>query len=571
MPALAQPLGLNPWAIYEHPRVAWDPHDGQVEVLDSDARHRVWCAGRRTGKSELGAHVLLPYGLATRQVATEWLRKGKRREYWIVGDEYVTADKEFRTLWALFKHLGVPFDKGSHHANDGKSQSVISLWNGAFYVATQSGKYPENLVGEALHGCLMVEAAKSKPSLWQKHIRPMLNDYEGWSLHTSTPEGDNHFKDKFEYGQDPYKPDWDSWRMPAYMNPYVYTETGRMIAAGKLPRDTPIPPHEWTLDGHVKYMMQQMEDHPGLSAARIAATHRLTINPEIVSLADELSTELFRQEVMADFSIFVGQVFKDYDEEYHVGDLSFNPEWETYACTDYGFTNPSVYLLIQVGPWNEINVLAELYQPELTHEQFADEIIRRRTREGVPYNPPQLRTFYPDPADPEASKVLSDKLHISSSGGTGGELNVRINIIRQWLKQGRIDYDATALSDNNADIWRPRLMIDRSCTNLRREMQAYRYPERKEDAETSRDRFELPLKKDDHAPEALGRFAIGRFGSGELARTAGTRIRRANMGRKAQGRQRYSQTRGPKPVSAMRPTASGYPEWRDEEFRKDYT
>lgn len=565
-------MGLNPWQVYEHPAVDWHPHDGQCKVLDSSARHRVWCAGRRTGKSELGAHVLLPFGLATRQIAKEWLRKGKRREYWIVGDEYVTADKEFRTLWALFKHLGVPFDKGSHHQSDGKSQSVISLWDGAFFVATQSGKYPDNLVGEALHGVLMVEAAKSKASLWQKHVRPMLNDHQGWSLHTSTPEGDNHFKEKFEFGQDPFKPDWESWRMPAYQNPYVYTPTGREIAAGKLHIPlSAIPEEEWTWDSHVKYMMQQREDHPGVSSAKIAAVNGLHIDPEIVALSDELSTELFRQEVMGDFSIFVGQVFKDYDEEYHVGDLSFNPDWETYAATDYGFTNPSVYLLIQVGPWGEINVLAELYQPEMTADQFADEIIRRRTREGVPFNPPQLRTFYPDPADPMSSRTLSDKLKITAQGGTGGELNIRINLIRQFLKQGRLDYSRSGLTDDNAQEWRPRLMIDRSCTHLRREMMAYRYPERREDAETSRDRFELPMKKDDHAPEALGRFAVGRFGPGELTRSANTRVRRANMGRKTNGRATAASRPMNKPLTAMRPTASGYPQWRDEEFRKDYT
>jgi hypothetical protein len=565
-----QTLGLNPWLVYEHPSVAWTPHNGQIQVLDSQARHRVWCAGRRTGKSELGAHALLPIGLATRSVADAWLRKGKRREYWIVGDEYVTADKEFRALWALFRSLGVPFDKGSHHSSDGKSQGVISLWGGAFYVATQSGKYPENLVGEALHGVLMVEAAKSKPSLWQKHIRPMLNDYSGWSLHTSTPEGDNHFKEKFEFGQDPYQPDWESWRMPAYLNPYVYTKTGQQIAMGKLPPDTVIPQEEWTLDSHVKFLMQQLEDHPGQSAAKIAHTYSLQINSEIVSLADELSTELFRQEVMADFSVFIGQVFKEYDEEYHVDDLRFNPEWETYAAMDYGFTNPSVYLLIQVGPWGEINVLAELYQNEMTADTFAEEIKRHRTREGVPFNPPQLRTFYPDPADPMSSRALSDKLHISAAGGTGGELNTRINLIRKFLKQGRIDYDKSYLNDGNAEHWRPRLMIDRSCTNLRREMQAYRYPERKEGAETSRDRFELPLKRDDHAPEALGRFAIGRFGPGELTGSAGTRIKRANVSRKA-GHKQARQTRvsAPKPIGAMTPIPSGYKgidDWRGSKF-----
>jgi hypothetical protein len=546
---LTLPSGLNPWHVYEHPSVAWDPHDGQTQVLDSVARHRVWCAGRRTGKSEMGGHVLLPPALTTKAVASEWLKKGKRREFWIVGDEYVTADKEFRVLWHLIKHLGIPMDRGSHHSADGKNQSILSLWDGAFFVATQSAKYPDNLVGEALCGVLMVEAAKSKPSTWMKYIRPMLNDYRGWSLHTSTPEGKNHFHEKFERGQDPNDPDWESWRMPAWRNPFVY-------------------PQE-TKDTHVKYLLQQMEDNPGASPHLIAMRENLIIDSEILALLSELSLELFKQEVAADFTEFVGQVFKDYDEEYHVGTLKFNPDWETYAAVDYGFTNPNVWLLVQLGPWGEINVLAEVYQPNLTADEFADEIIRRKTREGVPFNPPGLRIFYPDPADPMSSKTLSDKLKITSAGGTGGEVNVRINLIRQSLKKGRIDYAASELTESNSQKWRPQLMIDRSCTGLRNDMLAYRYPERKEDAETSRDRFELPLKKDDHGPEALGRFFMGRFGPGALTASAGTRVRKANITRRAGSRNhaQYPPARG-KPLAAMRPTKSGYPEWRDEEYRK---
>ena len=543
------PMVMDQWHIFNNPNVAWKPHDGQCDVLGSKARHRVWCAGRRTGKSELGGHVLLPEAFATRSVSQEWTKKGKRREFWIVGDEYVTADKEFRVIWNLAKFLGIPFDRGSHHSIDGKDQSVLSLWNNAFMVLTQSAKYPDNLVGEALCGVLMVEAAKAKPSIWMKYIRPMLNDYKGWSLHTSTPEGKNHFHDKYEFGQDPYNLEWASWRMPAWRNPYVYPENTR--------------------DDHVKYMLQQIEDHPGLTAAHLAKVNNLTIDSEIIALADELTVQLFKQEVMADFTEFVGQVFKDYDETYHVGTLQYDPNWLTFAATDYGFTNPNVWLLIQVGPWGEINVLAEVYQPNLTAEQFADEIIKRRTRDGVPLNPPGLRTFYPDPADPMSSRTLSDKLKISAAGGTGGELAIRINLIRQSLRVGRIDYAASALNENNADVWRPRLMIDRSCTGLRSDMLAYRYPEKKEDAETSRDRFELPMKKDDHGPEALGRFMVGYYGAGALTASAGSRVRKAKIGRHASNK-RKERVAQPKPLSAMRPTKSGYPEWRDEELRDAY-
>jgi len=562
------PKLLTQWDIYRHPRVDWLPHESQCLVLESLARHRVWCAGRRTGKSELGGHVLLPPAFSARSLADEWKRKGKRREYWIVGDEYVTADKEFRVIWNLIKYLGIPMDKGSHHSIDGKDQSVISLWDNQFLIITQSAKYPDNLVGEALFGALLVEAAKTKPSIWMKHIRPMLNDNGGWSIHTSTPEGKNHFYDKFEMGQDPEVPDWESWRMPAWRNPYVYTKTGRRNAAEGTTR--PIPDDEITLDADVAFLLQQLEDSPNASPYRIASQHNLHIDDEILALSKELTIELFKQEVSADFTEFVGQVFKDYDEEYHVGTLEFNPNWETYGAADYGFTNPNVWLLIQVGPWMEINVLAEVYQPNLTADQFADEIIRQRTRQGVPLNPPQLRTFYPDPADPMSSKTLSDKLKATAAGGTGGELNIRINLIRQALRKGRLDYAATGLTEDNATRWRPQLMIDRSCTGLRSDMLAYRYPERKEDAETSRDRFELPLKRDDHGPEALGRFFVGRFGPGLLTPSGGTRIRKANVGRHSNAKSQQRSFTMRKPLSAMRPTQSGYPEWKDEEFRRDY-
>ena len=546
---------LDPWMVYESPQVNWDPHNGQIKVLNSHARHKLWCAGRRTGKSELGGHVLLPEAFYTRYVADEWLKKGKRREFWIVGDEYTTAEKEFRVIWHLIESLGMPMDHpGSYYNAEGGSMH-IKLWGGAFQIHAQSAKYPDHLVGEALCGVLMVEAAKTKMSIWQKYIRPMLNDYEGWSLHTSTPEGKNHFYDKYEMGQDPYNTEWESWRMPAWLNPYVYTPTGRLIAAGKLPPDTIIPDHEWTTDADVKFMLQQLEDHPNLSAAQVVAVEKLHIDKEIVDLADDLTLELFKQEIAADFTEFVGQVFKDYDEEYHVSNLTYNPDWQTFGAVDYGFTNPNVWLLVQVGPWGEINVLDEVYEYGLTADAFAAEIIRRRL------NPPGLRLFYPDPADPMSSRTLQDKLRVQSAGGTGGELNIRLNLIRQALRKGRVDYQATELSDSNADTWRPQLMFDRKCTRTRADMMAYRYPEQKEDGETSVPRMELPMKKDDHGPEALGRFMMGFFGAGSLLGSGGTKVRRANMGRHVKPRdvsQHYQ-----KPIPSMRPTATGFPDWRE--------
>jgi hypothetical protein len=533
---------LDPWAIWGHQRVNWRPHQDQINILESRARHRVWCAGRRTGKSDLGGNSLLPEAFYTKSVANDWLKLGKRREFWIVGPEYSDSEKEFRVIYNRLKSLQVPFDRPGTYYDPIGHNMHISLWEGAFQVHAHSAKYPDHLVGEALCGVLMVEAAKAKPSIWHKYIRPMLNDYKGWSMHTSTPEGKNHFFEKYEMGQDPFNSEWESWRVPSWHNPYVHTIR--------------------TVDEHVKFMLDIMVDHPSMSAAKICRQHNLQIDKEIIDLADDLSVEMFKQEIAADFTEFVGQVFKDYDEEYHVGNLEFEPEWQTFAGVDYGYTNPNVWLLIQVGPWGEINILDEVYEPGLTADQFAEEIKRR----GL--NPPQLRIFYPDPADPMSSRTLEDKLRIKASGGTGGELPIRINLIREKLRKGRIDMSQSALSEQNADKWRPQLMIDRKCARLRSDMMAYRYPERKDDKEDSLPRFELPMKKDDHGPEALGRFMIGFFGAGELHGHGGTRVRKGNVSRrhtqKTTQRQDYRSVSPPmKPLSSMITTKSGFPNWKE--------
>lgn len=534
----ARLLGLDKWAIYDWEDELgpiWDPHAGQLLIAESVARHKVASCGRRFGKSDVGGHELFPPAIVAYHNQHEIRRNGKRMEYWIVGPEYSDAEKEFRVLWNLVQRMGMPMDKpGSYNDPVGGSMH-ISLWGGAYQVHCKSSKYPDQLVGERLHGVILAEAAKQKPSVWVKYIRPTLNDFKGWSLHTSTPEGKNHFFEKYELGQNPSFPEWESWRMPAWTNPHVYTETGAAIARGELPKGTPIPENEYTLDNHVSAMQALMRQNPTMSPRELCLLNDLQVNPEIADLAGEMSIESFNQEIGADFTEYVGQVFKDYDENYHVGDLQWEPNWETYGACDYGFSNPNVWLLIQVGPWGEINVYREIYQSGLTDEEFADEIRRREL------NPPQLHTFYPDPEDPSATRVLEEKLGIRARTGTGGELRIRLNLIRVALKRGRTDLRGNLERQRaqsgltyaqQPDLWRPQLMIDRSCMNLRREMEAYRYPEAKDgNVETSVAKYENPLKKDDHAPEALGRFFKGYFGDGNIIdeRAGGASISTAGM------------------------------------------
>lgn len=477
---MAKAISLS--KIYE--AVSYNPHRVQVRVhravADYNARFRVVCAGRRTGKSTLGGHEL------TAEAVKAFYRTDidpfdHRAEFWIVGPEYSDAEKEFRVLWSDLKKLGMEkhFDHPGTYYSPESGRMHLSMYGGKFQVHCKSAKYPDSLVGEALEGVILAEAAKLKPSVWHKFIRPMLADYKGWALFTSTPEGRNWFYDLYRFGQDPEHPDWWSVRMPSWSNDILFP-LGRQ-------------------------------------------------DPEIASMSAGMSTEKFNQEIGADFTEFVGRVFKDFDEEIHVGDYKYNPDWPCYAAVDYGWTNPFVWLLIQIDPLDNVYVIGEHYQSRMTTEENVWEVVKK----GL--CPPRLKRFYPDPAGPSDTAVVERMLRIKGMGGTGGEIQDRLELIRRWLKLQKDDRPG-----NDSGYWAPKLTVDRSCINFIREFSEYRYPENKREAEQN-DK-ENPLKKDDHTPEALGRFFIAYYGtrarSGEFSRHGGHRTpsRQARFqGRKPRG------------------------------------
>lgn len=438
-------------------RIGYSPHAGQLKIHEARQKHRfcVVCAGRRTGKSTTGGHALVPYAYEAYFKRDQLDQFENRMEYWIVGPEYSDSEKEFRVLWSDIQKLGMPLDHPGSYNNPLGGDMHLSLWDGRFQVHAKSAKYPQNLVGEKLRGVILAEAAKLKPSIWFKYIRPMLADHRGWALFSSTPEGKNWFYEMYMNGLKE-NPEWWSIRMPSWHNDIIFPG-GRF-------------------------------------------------DSEIVSMENDLTEESFNQEVGALFTDFVGRVFKDFDEETHVKPLTLNPTFETYACVDYGWTNPFVWLLIQVDRWDNVYVLGEVYGAHKRIDEVHEEILAK----GL--CPPNLHNFYPDPAKPGDTKILEENLRIEGMGGTGGELeDHRLRLIRKHLQ---IPKHLQHLPFDHKDRI-PKLFIDPSCVNTIREFNDYRYPEHK--SETNVNESEKPLKKDDHTPEALGRFFGAYFGPKEVA------------------------------------------------------
>jgi hypothetical protein len=481
-------------------QLGWQPHEVQRTILANRTRNRVVAAGRRAGKSQVGGHVLVPEAARARIELDILKERSLRREFWIVGPEYSDAEKEFRVVWDAYARLGYKMDKPGSYNNPLSGEMRISMFNGRFVVWAKSAKYPGTLVGEGLSGVVFSEAAKLKPSVWDKFIRPTLADFGGWAFFGSTPEGRNWFYDLWMLGQDDGRRDWASWRAPSWCNPHVY----------------PVGVDEELLK---RFMESKKAEKMHLLMEEVTRAGRLVstevgmipagIDPEIWAMFLDMSLDMFGQEVAADFTEYVGRVFKDFDEELHLSTQELKRSWTTYACADHGFTNPTAWLLLQVDPFNErVHISHEYYEAQRTPSEAAQEIKER----GLAPNAGDVRVvrFYGDPAQPSANIDFSNILRIASGGNTGGPIQDRLEWIRRFLKP-KPSLAHLPLGDPERA---PLLTIHPRCKNLIREMGAYRYPETAEQA-SAKDRPapEVPLKKDDHTPEALGRFFRGYFGT----------------------------------------------------------
>lgn len=113
----------------------------------------------------------------------------------------------------------------------------------------------------------------------------------------------------------------------------------------------------------------------------------------------------------------------------------------------------------------------------------------------------KLLAFYVDPASPDDASILRRHTGVATRNNTGGEIKNRIRLIRQALKL-KPDY----LPEDHPDKL-PGLMVNKTCTKLIWEMrEGYRWPESSSD---TRNDSELPLDKDNHGVEALGRYFKG--------------------------------------------------------------
>jgi hypothetical protein len=339
------------------------------------------------------------------------------RRYWIVGPTYDLGEREFRVIYNTLQRLGLLGGETGIHAIYNKNAGRMSIrfeeWN--THLEVRSADHPENLVGDALHGVIMSEAAKQNENTWTQFIRPALTDFHGWATFPTTPEGTaNWLYALWRVGQDPDEPDHESWSFPSWVNPYVY------------------PQGEF--------------------------------DPEILSIKRQTSTPVFLQEYAASFSAFAGQIYPEFDETVHVRPVGYNPAWPNYIAWDFGFTNPLAAVEFQVDPFDRVWVWREHYERGLTLDQHVELMKSRPQPEGY-----RIDLMFGDAADPEAIMKLN-QLMAPTVGDPKSKVNWRegIGLVKRFLQPR--DAEAPAGTPGAE----PSMFFDNSCEDTVREHINYR-------------------------------------------------------------------------------------------------
>lgn len=162
--------------------------------------------GRRSGKSFLAAHEIIP-----------WLLTPNTRG-WIVAPNYNLGQKIAREVKRIIiRELKLPIESKKEISGDLYFMRLSGLNS---EIAVRSADSPDSLIGEGIDYLVIDEMALISKQTYEMFLRPTLADRQGWVLFCSTPRGFNYFEQLYRYGKDKKHPDWESWQVPSWESPF---------------------------------------------------------------------------------------------------------------------------------------------------------------------------------------------------------------------------------------------------------------------------------------------------------------------------------------------------------------
>lgn len=354
--------------------------------------------------------------------------------YWYVGPTYRQAKMiAWRMLEQICYNLPPEVIRRSNEA-----ELMKELYNGSV-IEIKGADNEDSLRGTYIDGVIMDEYAFMKARVFEKIIAPSLADHQGWAIFIGTPYGYNHFHDYFIRGQGTHK-DWKSWKFKSVDNPFL--------------------------------------------------------KPEEIELARATSDPaVFAQEWEADFRMFKGLIYKDFDPNVHVKAFEINPGWTFYRGMDFGGSNPTVCLWLGVDYDDNLFMFDEYYEPGRSADYHAGIILAR-------YPNLEFRATFGDPsALQEHIDYARWKLYVTPATRF---FTTEKGTSESWVKAG-INQVATKLRQDAATK-APKLFIHPRCKHTIKEIQSYEWEELRTGIPTDK-----PKKVNDHCMDAL-RYIVCSYG-----------------------------------------------------------
>ena len=176
----------------------------QQTVWDDPARFKVVAAGRRTGKTQLAAYLLLVKGL-----------QATRGKVFYVAP---TQSQAREVIWNTLLDLGKDVIAQAHINN-----LELKLINGISIILKGSDR-PETMRGVSLNYVVIDEYGDMKPEVYELILRPALSDLKGGALFIGSPMGRNHFYDLHKQASLGVLEDYAAYHFTSFDNPFLDPE-----------------------------------------------------------------------------------------------------------------------------------------------------------------------------------------------------------------------------------------------------------------------------------------------------------------------------------------------------------
>lgn len=223
----------------------------------------------------------------------------------------------------------------------------------------------------------------------------------------------------------------------------------------------------------------------------------------VESMLTTYSKERIEREVMASFDAFQGQIFSEFRADVHViPPFSIPQEWTKFVGLDHGFVNPACAIWCAMDYDGTVFAYREFYQSGFIIEEICKGNVKTGDSGLIRLNSTdKIEGIWVDPSTKaergKGSDFLSYLDHLPKEWPlvpANNSVTSSIDRIQELLKI-------------NPKTGKPRLFVFNSCPNLVEQIVQYRWKELSAGLSATQNQKEEPVKKDDHAVDAL-RYAI---------------------------------------------------------------